>query len=367
MGKVIIGLLMVFCFAACEKNLLKEEYSNTPEGIYNAFWSEFDQFYGAFEAKNINWDSLKVVCGQDINSGSTQKQLYDALCMLLAPLNDGHASIETPRFGGFRSWSRRNKSFFADTFSLSGSMYYEIYERSIYKYLGNNYKKDLSTKNLFLYGKILHNTHTIGYLYIPTFAGDNFPKGFIKEAASVFQGADAVIIDLRYNGGGNTENFLYAMNMFSTEKKLFLKSKLRNGKNHSDFTRLYDHYTLPQADGCQNKPIAILANSYSSSSSEHLILGLKSQNNVILVGDTTCGAFSEVHERVLPNGWIYRLGAQVVYTPDGKIFTNSKGQYVEGNGIAPDFFVEDNYKEIQKNNDLVLNKALFEIDKYVNK
>jgi hypothetical protein len=367
MNKLLSILILVFCFIACEKNLVKEEYSNSPEGIYEAFWSEFDQFYGAFEAKRINWDSLKIVCGKEINSKSSQKQLYDALCKLLASLNDGHASIEAPLLGNFRSWSRRKKSFFADIISLNGNMVNEIFTRTIYKYIGDFYKKDLSSEYIFLYGKINYNSHTMGYLFMSTFSDGKFPKNFIREAADVFKNVDAVIIDLRYNGGGNTENFLYALNLFSTENKLYLKSKLRNGKAHNDFTKLYDHYTKALPEGCKNKPIALLANSYTASSSEHLILGLKSQPNVILVGDTTCGAFSEVHEKILPNGWVYRLGAQVVYTPDGKLYTNSKGQYIEGNGIAPDYYIGDCYKEIQKNNDVLLNKALLEIDKYVNK
>jgi carboxyl-terminal processing protease len=367
MHKLIIVLLAVFCFTACEKDLIKEEFSNTPKGVYDAFWSEYDQFYGAFEAKGINWDSLGVVCGSDINSGSTQKQLYDALCKLLASLNDGHASLSAPQYGVFRSWSRRNKSFFTDIVSVDGNMVNEIYTRTIYSYIGNYFKKDLSKGYLFLYGRIYTNRHVIGYLYIPTFAEGYFPAKFIREAASDFNNADAVIIDVRFNGGGTSENFLYALNLFSTERQLYLKSKLRNGKSHTDFTGLYDHYTSPVADGCKNKPIAILANSYTASSSEHFILGLKSQPNVILVGDTTCGAFSEVHEKILPNGWVYRLGAQVVYTPGGKLYTNSKGQYIEGNGIAPDYYMGDYYEEIQYDNDMPLNRALQEIDKLVKK
>lgn len=359
--------MVVFCFTACEKDLIKEEFDNTPEGVYDAFWSEYDQFYGAFEAKGINWDSLGMVYRKDIHPGSTQEQLYDALCKLLASLNDGHASLSAPQFETFRSWSRRNKSFFADIETVDGSMVNEIYTRTIYSYLGDYYKRDVSKGYLFLYGRIPYHEHVIGYLYIPTFMEGHFPSKFIKEAASDFSQADAVIIDLRFNGGGTSENFLYAMNLFSTERRLYLKSKLRNGKSHSDFTGLYDHYTAPSAEGCKNKPIAILANSFTASSSEHFILGLKSQPNVILVGDTTCGAFSEVHEKILPNGWVYRLGAQVVYTPEGKLYTNSKGVYIEGNGIAPDYYKRDYYEAIQYNIDVPLNKALLEIDKFVSK
>lgn len=244
-------------------------------------------------------------------------------------------------------------------------MYNEIYKYVIFFYLNHDYRKSSINYYTFLSGTINYYSHKIGYLYIPTFSDGNYLKEFIKQAASDFKSVDAVIIDIRFNGGGNTENFIYALNLFSTERKLYMKSKFRNGPNHSDFTCLYDHYTLPSEDGCKNKPIAILANSTTASSSEHFIMGLKSQDNVILVGDTTCGAFSQVHDRILPNGWIYRIGSQVVYSTEGKLLTNSKGQYLEGNGIAPDYFVADSYAQIQENNDLPLNKALYEISKFL--
>jgi carboxyl-terminal processing protease len=360
---LVLLVLLILC-AACEQELVKEEFSNTPEDVYDAFWTEFDRFYGAFEAKGINWDSLKIACGDELDATSTDRQIYDAICKLLASLNDGHADVSAPEFGKFNSWNRRNKSFFSDVDTRDGSKINKIYNTTLYTYL-SDYKRDINSGYLFIYGTILYNSRKIGYLYIPTFSGDQFPKSFIKQAASAFNNMDAVIIDLRYNGGGETSNYLYAINLFSTERTLYFKSKFRNGKNHSDFTALYSHYSSPDPEGCKNKPIAILANSFTASSSEHFILGLKSQDRVILVGDTTCGAFSQVHDRILPNGWVFRLGSQVIYTPEGKLFTDSKGRYLEGNGLAPDYYVTDQYNKLDRDMDMPLNKALYEIRRMI--
>jgi C-terminal processing protease CtpA/Prc len=99
-------------------------------------------------------------------------------------------------------------------------------------------------------------------------------------------------------------------------------------------------------------------NSFTGSSAEHFILGMKTQSNVITVGDTTRGAFSMVRERILPNGWKYRICSQVVYNIDGSLLVDSKGNYLEGIGIAPDYYAPDYYNKAINGNDVPLNTAL---------
>lgn len=363
----VLFIIVVLILLGCEDKLLKEEYENTPTGIFNAFWSEFDMFYGAFDAKGINWDSIKEVSSRGLTNASSNRELFDALSKLLASLNDGHAVLSTNEFGNYSSWARRNKSYFADVNTMSASQANQIFSTIISNYLNGRYTSDKTTGYLFFNGTFTYNTHKFGYLFIPTFDGLNFPKEFIRKVAKAFQDVDAVIIDLRFNPGGITDNFQFAQSMFTTESRLYLKSRLRNGAKHNDFTGFIDHYTQPDPQSVKNKPVALLANSYTGSSAEHFILGMKSQQNVILVGDTTRGAFSEVHQRILPNGWVYQLGAQVIYTPDGKLYSTSKGQYIEGYGLEPDYYAPDYLKTLSLGNDYPLNRAIIEVTKILQK
>jgi carboxyl-terminal processing protease len=352
------AVIFILVFSSCEESLIEEEFKNTPTDNYNAFWSEFDRFYGAFEAKNINWDSLRTVYAEGLTDSSTNQQLFKAMSGLLNELNDGHADLNAPGIGFYRSWNRRKKPYFND---LKNSDYGNItvMQNVIAKnYLKNQFETGEYSGWKFFYGTINFENHKVGYICIPTFSINDYPNDFIQEAIDSFNKQDAVIIDLRFNGGGRTEAFVTSLNSFSSEKKLYMKSKFRNGPNHSDFTELDDHYTNPHGNCLKNKPIVILMNGYSASSSDHFILGMKSQLNVITVGDSTCGAFSGVLERMLPNGWKFRLGAQVIYGPDGKLFTDSKGRYLEGFGIAPDIYVQDQLKAIYKGNDVPLDVAL---------
>jgi hypothetical protein len=361
----LITVLSIFLFSACEETLIEEEYINTPLDNYEVFWNEFDRFYGAFEAKNVNWDSLKNVYARGLTDSSTERQLFNAISGLLNELNDGHADLYAPNVGYYRSWNRRNKSYFGDLRNNDYSSITTMQHVIRTNYLDNNFESGIYSNNNFFWGAISYENKKVGYICIPTFSISDYPNEFIQLAVDSFNKLDAVIIDLRFNGGGRTEAFVTSLNSFASEKKCYMKSKFRSGSSHSDFTEIDDHFTNPHSDGLKNKPVAVLMNAYSASSSDHFILGMKSQSYVITVGDTTCGAFSAVLERIMPNGWKFRLGAQVVYGPDGNLLADSRGKYLEGIGIAPDFFVQDQLKEIRKGKDVPLDKALLEIVKKI--
>lgn len=350
--------LVVCVLSSCEYAVLEEEYTASPPDVFEAFWNEFDQYYGAMEAKLINWDSLGMVYRSRVSENTGNEELFTVFSEMLHLLNDGHASVQDNAGKYFRSWNRRNKSYFSDIYSQNlaqvGSM-----QRSIMKYyLQNEYESGDYSDWTFYYGLIPHEDFQVGYLVIPTFYISDFPRDLIDRAVDTFQHADAVIIDLRYNGGGTTESFIYTLNAFASEEKVFMQSKFKNGPGKDDFTRLLEHRTNPYGRNLSEKPIAILANSYTASSSEHFILGMKSQPGVMIVGDTTCGAFSSVSEKILPNGWQFRLGGQVIFNAESSLLTDDHGNYLEGIGIAPDVYCQDNYSQTIAGNDPVLDAAL---------
>ncbi len=343
----IFVLVIASFFIECGNFILPEEFENDVPGNYNAFWSEFDRYYGAMEAKHINWDSLYHFYGAHLSKSSSNKELFSALSGLLNELNDGHASLYCNDFGTFRSSHKRDRSFFSDYTTWDPECVIKMQRLIRTKYIRSDYQAEVINGWLFFSGIIIENSHQIGYVLIPTFGNESFPMEYIRRVVKSFINVESIIIDLRFNGGGSTEPFVKTMNLFSTERKLFLKSKFRNGPSHKDFTPFFDHYTEPNSESIKNKPLVILMNSFTGSSSEHFILGLKSQPNTITVGDTSVGAFSAVVDRILPNGWHYRIGAQVIYKPNGELFTDSKGNYIEGTGIPPDFYVQDKLHSIE--------------------
>jgi C-terminal processing protease CtpA/Prc len=108
-----------------------------------------------------------------------------------------------------------------------------------------------------------------------------------------------------------------------------------------------------------------MTNSLTCSAAEIFTLGMKTQTNTITVGDTTRGALSFVRERVLPNGWKYRICSQVVFNPDGSLLTDKQGNYIEGIGIAPDFYVPDFYYSFIHDEDAALDSSIEKLSKMI--
>jgi hypothetical protein len=348
-------------FISCEKMLLKEDSENTPSKVFQAFTGDFRNLYGAFDAKNLDWDLLTKEYSEKVHDDMNSADLYEVLTEMLDVLNDGHADIMSIEHGHFRSWNRRGKPYFKGREGTNLNDVISMQNVIRTEYLKNQFKSGSYSGWLFFYGMIEYNEKKLGYICIPTFNIGDFPNAFIQEAIDEFMELDGVIIDLRFNGGGRTEAFVSLHNRFGSVEKMYLKSRFRNGLGLNDFTPIAEHWVRPHATSLKNKPIAILTNAYTASSSDHFVVAMKTQPDVICVGDTTYGAFSAVFERILPNGWKYRLGAQVVYDTDGSYLQDQNGNYLEGIGIAPDFYVEDDWNHVLQKKDAVLDKALLEI------
>lgn len=356
MGNRIKYILLIssFIFLSCKDELLKEEFQNSPLGNYDALWSEYDRTYGAFEAKNIKWDSLYNVYRSTLNENSSDNELYIALTGLLRELNDGHIQLTASDYKRF--FSSGIRTLYPD------SRYYN--NRSIvdalFKVDEGNYLSTVKKDKSFFWSFVRKNkaSKRIGYLRVPTFSYDQFKWNIVDQALDSFKTADAVIIDLRFNGGGATDTFLKLLNKLSDKKRRYLRSKLRSGPKHNDYTKTYDHFYEPKYGTFKEKPLIVLVNRFSGSSSEHFMLGIQTLPYGTVIGDTTYGALSTVLEKVLPNGWSFRTSPQVLCDSTGNFLRDSQGRYPDGVGLAPDVYVINYYADIQKGRDLVLEKAI---------
>lgn len=124
--------------------------------------------------------------------------------------------------------------------------------------------------------KMLDND--VGYICLYEFSGDCADT--LAEALTELEteGAKALVLDLRDNGGGWVDSALSIADLF-LDKQLFFYAEDRSGEQEK-------HYTT---DGRDDIPLVILVNEGSASSSEILSGGLQEAGRATLVGTQTYG------------------------------------------------------------------------------
>ena len=67
-------------------------------------------------------------------------------------------------------------------------------------------------------------------------------------------------------------------------------------------------------------PVYLLTSDVTVSAGETFTLYMRALPNVVHVGGTTRGAFSDMIEKPLPNGWSLALSAEIYRDPDGRSY-----------------------------------------------
>ena len=337
MKKTTLILLLSFSFFSCDKIVLGEDEQNSPENNFELLWSDLDKSYSLFEAKNINWTQLYDEFRPQVNSNTSQAELWDIFSELLEHLDDSHVTL----------FSENENSFFISGYALNEQSKNE-YSKSLIttKYLDN--RVELETEDNLSYGKIKNKN--IGYIYLGGEGGEN--PGVIDNVIDNLKNYGAIIIDVRQNTGGDDRYGARIAGVFADKEEIIYSVQTRNGINHTDFDEKRFYSTKKEGDVQFLKPVILLTDRRTISAGEVFCLHLKSFSHITQVGDTTAGDFATLGNRsFLPNGWNFRYPVQLFLRPNG--------DFLDGNGgNVPDVYIKNTAADISLNQDLVLEKAV---------
>jgi tricorn protease len=167
---------------------------------------------------------------------------------------------------------------------------------------------------------------------------------FIMDMTQDFYGKEALILDLRYNTGGNVHDEV--LNFLT--RKAYLQWKFRDGQitNQPNFN---------PAD----KPIVLLINEQSLSDAEMTAQGFKQLKLGTIIGMPTYRWIIFTTGTSLVDGSSVRLPSWGCYTPDGKD--------LEMTGVEPDMTIPMTFADRINGTDPQLDKAVEEILKKLKK
>lgn len=165
----------------------------------------------------------------------------------------------------------------------------------------------------------------IGYLNVTSFYRANEAGGAIAEAMKTLAGAEALIIDMRQNGGGAPDTVsLLAGYLFDTPGKPLFDIVDRSGERRQ--------YATPQDQDLprnERRPVFVLTSARTFSAGEGLAFILQDERRATIVGERTAGAANP--GRAYPAGH----GFEVI-VPNGSVQTARSGRNWEGMGVVPD-------------------------------
>jgi C-terminal processing protease CtpA/Prc len=178
----------------------------------------------------------------------------------------------------------------------------------------------------FAFEKVERLPGNIGYIKFNNFLAPELGAETVAAAMNFVTNTDALIFDLRNNGGGSPEMVALISSYLFGDKPVHLNSLYwREGNKTEDF------FTKPTVLGRKygDKDIYILTSNYTFSAAEEFTNNLKILKRATIVGETTGGGANP--------GGVFRLGEHFgIFVPTGKAVNPITKTNWEGTGVEPD-------------------------------
>jgi hypothetical protein len=325
------------------------EAIDNPQENFDALWESFYLRYANFDLKGVDWNQMRTKYSQQLSPETTNRQLFKISCAMLQELNDGHVSLEADFEEGELECGPPYTFTVEEAFPTQEQ--WVAFEGIMDATLKRSGFSEARYQKVSEDANFQYRTHArFGYIRIDEMPGRTFGKlsKALNNALQNMQTAEVVILDLRFNGGGWDKSGYTIANRFVSEKKLGHYKETRI-KGTQSFTKKKAWYLKPQGKFRFHKKLIILTSDFTASAAEVFLLAMHRQPQVVLIGQTTEGIFSDMYEFKLPNGWEVSLSHMRFYDAQ---MTN-----YEGIGLQPVIEVKNSPDDLIQKTDAVLDRA----------
>lgn len=277
---------------------------------FDQVWRDFDYNYSHFETKGIDWNAVRVGYEPQFMQDMNEADFLDLLAQMLAELHDLHVWL----------------------FDSAGEVV-EVYSRPATPNYPNFYPDGVVQMGSYpLWHGMLDGN--IAFISIETFESSKWEglrTGEVDDLFATYAGADAMIVDVRFNNGGD-ENIARVFASHLTDSSYvygYHRSKI-SSPDHNEFGDFVEHRIDPAENAPFLNPAACLIGERNMSSAEWFVLMMKENpRSITLIGDTTRGSSGSPQEYSLPGGIKY-------YIPSWEAYRADQTTPIEDVGIAPD-------------------------------
>ena len=320
-----------------------------PEKNFEEFWTTFNNRYPFFEVRNVDWKKQYETYRARVTCETSDDDLFDCLCQMLAPLNDGHVSLmaQTSRDGKRRFTPEKKPRFWLEF--PSKQLVKQLFRTTEKTLIENGFSQPKQTEAWILhYGR----SEAFGYLRILELEGINRRTltDALDKVGRDFNDLDGMIIDIRDCPGGDDDTAITIINRFCDRRRVAFHRTTKFGPGEDDLSPLKTWHIEPEGDSQFTGPIVLLTCDSVFSGGEAFALAIKQLPHVTIVGDHTNGIFSYELEKRLPNGWRYSLSYQKYFSADMVCY--------EGQGVPTDIQLFNTTADIEVGTDPLITRAI---------
>lgn len=313
----------------------------TPAETFDAMWTVMNEHYAFFDLHGVDWDARRRMAPAP---DASDEELFEAMKAALTGLDDGHVQLIAGPLG-----------YFSPSLAPDWMPDPELERSDLNQIARDTIGVDLTAvdRTGLEYGL---RDDGIGYVLIrgmstdPAFGqlGSTLARKSFGDMVNALADAKAVIIDVRYNPGGDDATaFAYAGHL-TPDPVLALTKRTRQGAGWTDPIEAVVQPLQPRLD----QPVILLTGRLTGSGAEIFTMALREMPQVTVMGENTGGGLSDILGVTLPNGWLFGLSNQDYRTPDGSSY--------EGGGLPPDIAVPTDGGALVRGQDPVLEAAIAE-------
>lgn len=314
--------------------------TDDPELNFEVFWQMFNEQYAFFDLREVDWQAQYDLYRPQVTPETTPDELFALLSNMISPLKDGHVSLSSDS-------DEYTPGLEPEWLAESG----EVLGDYLGSYLSSG-EVTQAADSVLWYTRL---SDTVGYIFIldmMSYGTDE--SGSLEVAASAIDQAlvelgdvETIIVDVRFNGGGQDAIALEIAGRFADQSYLAFSKQTRDGDG---FTPLMEYQVVPAGEKRFTGETIVLTSGLTASAAEIFVMAMGALPNVTIMGEPTAGGHSDILSRTLPNGWSVGLSNQVYYASDGQVY--------EGVGMPPDVVVPLDIEAFLAGNDTSIAAAI---------
>lgn len=332
---------------------LQQLDNKDPVKNFEALWSTFNEHYAYFDIRDINWQKAYSEYKSKITANTTDLELFHILEEMVESIGDGHVGIGFPEH--LETVQENESQSLAKTVEDKPKRSVHSMRQEYKELVCNHYLKEVKKYNsgVVRWGMMRDNIAYVQINWMILLGDYRLPaelsirefwdeyweiaalrdkqrndeiygaRMIMDSIVRELSTADAFIVDIRFNGGGKDDAALEFIGHFADKDITVFskKAKLENG-----FTTP-QKITLKSSEVTFDGPVYLLTSPQTASAAEIMTLSSMALPQVIRIGGDTEGIFSDMLDKVLPNGWDYSLS--------NELYEDKEGNNYENIGIPP--------------------------------